>query len=60
MFRRKVDEVRKARENKVLFFDYEQHHTKEIFELYKVKNNLTLFFFNLFMGVPYGPGYLVF
>lgn len=41
VFRRKVDEVRKARENKVLFFDYEQLHTKEIFELYKVKNNLT-------------------
>ncbi len=38
VFRRKVDEVRKARENKVLFFDYEQLHTKEIFELYKVKN----------------------
>lgn len=41
VFRRKVDEVRKARENKVLFFDYEQLQTKEIFELYKVKNNLT-------------------
>lgn len=35
VFRRKVDEVRKARENKVLFFDYEQLHTKEILSFIK-------------------------